>query len=165
MKLGILSDTHNHRTNLEKALEVLRREAVRTLIHCGDMTGPALVPLFEGMEVHYVFGNVDPEPEAVGEGVRGIGRGSSAGKEYHASHGGRSIAAIHGDRPALLHELISSGLYDYVFHGHTHRRRDETLGRTRVINPGALGGRHVEPRSICILDLGSGQARFVTIAE
>jgi predicted phosphodiesterase len=26
--------------------------------------------------------------------------------------------------------------YDYLLHGHTHVRRDERAGRTRIINPG-----------------------------
>jgi predicted phosphodiesterase len=27
---------------------------------------------------------------------------------------------------------------DYLLHGHTHELRDERIGRTRMINPGAL---------------------------
>ena len=47
--------------------------------------------------------------------------------------------------------------------GHTHRRRDQTIGRTRVINPGALGGVRWQRRSFCILDLATGEARFVKL--
>lgn len=35
----------------------------------------------------------------------------------------------------------------------THRFRDEMVGATRVINPGALGGRFVGERSFATLDL------------
>jgi predicted phosphodiesterase len=29
---------------------------------------------------------------------------------------------------------------DFLLHGHTHVPRDETIGLTRVLNPGTLGG-------------------------
>jgi predicted phosphodiesterase len=71
---------------------------------------------------------------------------------------------IHGDSEEVLRGLVASGQYAYVIHGHTHRRRDQTVGRTRVINPGALGGTRHQEHSLCILDLRSGEARFV-VAE
>ena len=66
-------------------------------------------------------------------------------------------------RTDVLGNLIASGEYAYVFHGHTHRRRDRMIGHTRVINPGALGGRRTERRSFCILDLATGETRFVEL--
>ncbi|NMC78654.1 MAG: metallophosphoesterase family protein, partial [Chloroflexi bacterium] len=36
-------------------------------------------------------------------------------------------------------------------------------GRTRVINPGALGGLRVMSPSFCLLDLDTGKARFVEL--
>lgn len=165
MKLGILSDTHNHRGNLTAALEAFRREGIATLVHCGDMTGPALVPLFTGFELHYVFGNVDGGPAEVAKAIRDLGKTNTAGREYHGEFDGKSVAVTHGDHADLLEELIRSGQFDYVLHGHTHRRRDERIGRTRVINPGALGGLHVQSRSICILEPASDQPRFVEIAD
>ena len=70
---------------------------------------------------------------------------------------------IHGDNEEALANLITSGRYAYVFHGHTHRRRDQMVGHTRAINPGALGGRRWQSRSFCILDLETGKAGFVEI--
>jgi predicted phosphodiesterase len=34
--------------------------------------------------------------------------------------------------------MALSGRYDYLFHGHTHVQDSNTIGSTRVINPGAL---------------------------
>jgi predicted phosphodiesterase len=70
---------------------------------------------------------------------------------------------IHGDNEKVLGNLISSGKHAYVFHGHTHRRRDQTIGHTRVVNPGALGGTRRQSRSFCILDLATGEMRFVKL--
>jgi predicted phosphodiesterase len=69
----------------------------------------------------------------------------------------------HGDNEGFLDGLIGSGKYAYVLHGHTHRRRDQTVGSTRVINPGALGGMRRERRSLCILDLTTARARFLKL--
>ena len=38
-----------------------------------------------------------------------------------------------------------------------------TIGRTRVINPGALGCMRRQLRSFCILDLTTGEIRFVEL--
>jgi len=63
----------------------------------------------------------------------------------------------------LLYHLVNSGEYAYVFHGHTHYRADWWAASTRVINPGALGGTKRESRSICIIDLESGEAQFIEV--
>jgi predicted phosphodiesterase len=70
---------------------------------------------------------------------------------------------IHGDNEEVLGNLVTSDQHAYVFHGHTHRRRDKTIGRTRVINPGALGGTRRQRRSLCVLNLKTGEARFVKL--
>jgi predicted phosphodiesterase len=59
--------------------------------------------------------------------------------------------------------LISSGIYAYVFRGHSHTRLDQRIGATRVINPGSLGGKRPQTRSICVLELPNGKAKFIEI--
>jgi len=50
----------------------------------------------------------------------------------------RYLVVTHGDDEAVLEELIRGEQFPYVCHGHTHRIRDERIGRVRVLNPGAL---------------------------
>jgi predicted phosphodiesterase len=50
--------------------------------------------------------------------------------------------------------------YRWVFHGHTHHRRDEVVHGVRIVNPGALGGLGRDPRSFCIVDLGAESVEF-----
>ena len=76
--------------------------------------------------------------------------------------GGRLIGITHGDREDVFEGLLLAEP-DYVFHGHTHRRRDERVGPTRIINPGALGGIRHEARSICVLDLATDQLEVVDL--
>jgi predicted phosphodiesterase len=76
---------------------------------------------------------------------------------------GYPIAVTHGHHG--LERLISEQEYRYVMHGHTHARRDTVIGRTRVINPGALGGRKPAPRHIAVLDTASDDLRFIEVPE
>jgi predicted phosphodiesterase len=67
----------------------------------------------------------------------------------------------HGDDLPELNRLVRSGIHRFVFTGHTHRRRDETIGSTRVFNPGALGGLQFESRSYSVVDLTSGEIETI----
>ena len=87
-----------------------------------------------------------------------------AGDVYEGELGGVKVAATHGHLTAKLNKLIRSRRYRYVFHGHTHRQRDELIGKTRIINPGALGGARYEPRSVCIVDFEKDEVRFITVS-
>lgn len=162
MKIGILSDTHDALSNTKAALDYLREQGAAFIIHCGDLTSPEVVQLFEGWDVVFVWGNMDEDTTSLRNAVRRIGR-ASIGDTFTAHLGGAHLAACHGNDAAMLRRLIRSGLYDYVFHGHTHQRRDEQVGRTRVINPGALGGQHEGPPSFCLLDLDNGEVTFVEL--
>ena len=57
--------------------------------------------------------------------------------------------------------MLDSGFFDYIFVGHTHRKMDEMMGKTRVINPGAIGGAHRGKRGYVILDTANGEVTDV----
>ena len=163
MKIGLLSDTHNNTENLTEALKIPDRESIRVVIFCGDVVDAELLPLFAGLELHLVEGNVDHDPAGLRRAVERLGNGSTFGLEYVATFEGKRIAALHGHLTDRLIEAIHSGVHDYVIHGHTHRRRDERIGATRVINPGALGGIRYESCSLAILDLATDDLRVIEI--
>jgi len=71
------------------------------------------------------------------------------------------LALLHGDNIPQLTHLIHSGDYDYVIHGHTHQLRDELIGHTRVINPGACGGGGLSPKTFAILELATGDLQVL----
>ncbi|MGD1996983.1 MAG: metallophosphoesterase family protein [Anaerolineae bacterium] len=164
MRVGLVSDTHDNLRNVRGAVEIFRREEVTRLLHCGDVCGAAVVEALEGFTVHFAQGNMDRMP-ALGLAVEALQGSGHLARSYSLVLDGRRVALLHGDDEGLLRHLIHSGQYAYVFHGHVHRQGDRRIGPTRVINPGALGGLRRGPRSICILDLRTGQARFIEIAE
>lgn len=162
MLIGVLSDTHNERQTTQEALNLLRERGVERLIHCGDLTTPEIVGLFAGWQVDFVYGNMDRQRRALDEAVATLARASI--DEVQMLHlAGQRVAVIHGHQEEQLSRLVG-GDYSYVFHGHTHSRRDETIGRTRVINPGALGGTRREPRSVCVVDLSERQVEFLKVS-
>ncbi len=163
MRIGILSDTHNHEANTQAALERFEREGVRRLFHCGDITGRGIVLLFANFEVTFVKGNGD-WPGDLLEAMLVVGAQRTLPARWAGTVGGRRLAMTHGDSTGVVYDLVHHGDNDYVFHGHSHRRRDERVGEVRVINPGALGGKHDQSRSIAILDLAHDRLDFVDIA-
>ncbi len=164
MKIGIISDTHDNLANLIAALDILRAEQVTNLLHCGDLCGPEIIRALAGLNVWIAQGNMDRRlklsPVTEETSIR-----ISLAWLQKPTLNGYPLAVIHGDNEEVLGNLITSGQHRYVFHGHTHRRRDQTVGRTRVINPGALGGTRKQSRSFCILDLTTGEARFVELGS
>jgi len=162
MKIGIISDTHDHTRNLQAALEVLQAEEVTTILHCGDVCGPEIIRILQGFDVWVAEGNVDRQL-GLTQAVKQMLKPGRLAWFHRPALDGVSLAMVHGDDEEALGSLITSGQYAYVLHGHTHRRQDKMVGRTRAINPGALGGTRWQGRSFCILDLATGQARFVEL--
>jgi len=163
MKIAIMSDTHDHLRNLQQALDLLRDEGITTILHCGDVCGPKIIHALAGFQVWIAEGNMDRRAEQMREAAKETLGYTPLAWIHRPTLDGYALAMIHGDNEEVLSNLITSGEYAYVFHGHTHRRRDERFGHTRIINPGALGGTRRQSRSFCILDLETGEARFFEV--
>jgi uncharacterized protein len=64
----------------------------------------------------------------------------------------------------LVNRWAKSGEFDFIFYGHSLRRTDNLVGKTRVINPGALGGPRYQSRSGFLLDLVSGDIKLLEVS-
>jgi len=163
MKVGILSDTHNDSAMTARSLQEFRRRDVSTLFHCGDLTSAEMVAHFRGFEVVFVRGNMDRhQKKAVKRAIAAQAGANWIGKGNEVELEGKRIAIAHGDRVEVL-EMLLYAEPDYLFTGHTHRRRNERIGSTRVINPGAVGGVQYEERSIAVLDLSSDELEVILL--
>ncbi|MFV1858433.1 MAG: metallophosphoesterase [Anaerolineales bacterium] len=163
MKLGVLADTHDNVNNLERVLDAYRKQGITQVIHCGDMTTEGTARSLEGFEVVYVDGNMDRDLPEIYRTLRDLNPHSVVLPTYEGEIGGVSIGVTHGDNENELRRLVDSGKHQYVFYGHTHRRRDETQGSTRILNPGALGALKFESRSYSIVDLDTGEATIIEL--
>ena len=63
MKVGILSDSHDHRDAAEGALLLFRAEGVGMVFHLGDVCSPAVLAAYgdPGIPLRGVFGNNDSD--------------------------------------------------------------------------------------------------------
>jgi uncharacterized protein len=141
MKLAIISDTHDNIPNLEKALKWMNENGIEQIIHCGDLCAPSMLvevlgPGFTG-QIHMVFGNVE-DRELLPKVVAGFANVKHYGDVGEVELGGRKIAFVHF--PDVAKKLAQTGKYDLVFNGHTHLPWEETIGKTKIVNPGTLAG-------------------------
>jgi uncharacterized protein len=132
----IVSDTHGDISRTEEALGRIRPLAPDLVLHCGDIGDASFLSMFAELNVRFVLGNCDHGAELNREAER-LGW-EKIGSELELSVLGRRFYMYHGTKHAIIDEMAGAQLYDYVLHGHTHERRDEVLGRTRIINPGAI---------------------------
>ena len=166
MRIGVLSDTHNNIGNLLKALRLFKEEGITKLVHCGDMVNITTAQQIAGFDLIYVNGNMDDSAEAVNDTLWMLNANNETpGAAYTGKLDGVAIAVTHGHLPGKLEQLLRSRRYTFLFTGHTHKQRDEKIGKTRLINPGALGGARYGARTICIVDLKSQDVRFIEVSE
>lgn len=149
MKIGIISDVHDHTENLRNALKQL--QDTEALICCGDLCSPFIVDILgEGYtmgDIHLVFGNNDGDLFRITKKAGGYSHMKLHGEFCETELAGRHFAINHFDN--IGRALARAGLYDVVCYGHNHQFEVRREGETLVINPGEIMG------------VLSGQATFV----
>ena len=162
MIIGILSDSHGDCERTLRAAQELCRKGAKALIHCGDIGSEGVLQELAGIDipVHAVLGNVDLYDPFLKSFPTDIGI-QIHGRFADLHLGQKRIAVMHGDDEKKLFETIKSDAYDYVFRGHTHIRSDEHIGKTRVINPGALYRTHTH--SVALLDVIKDDLEFILV--
>ncbi len=159
LRLGIVSDTHGHVDYTQAAVRMLESLDVNVVLHCGDIGTSEIVRLFHRWPTHFVFGNVD-DPRELRETI------SAAGQTCHERFGelelaGRRIALLHSDDFQQFDQAKRSSRYDLVCYGHTHKADQQLIGKTLVLNPGALYRAY--PHSLAIVDLPELKVTNVSI--
>ena len=152
MLIGLMSDTHNNRPGMHYALDIFRALGIRVILHAGDLISAELLEEFKDFSLFLSFGNGD-DPFYISTKAERLSERFECEEMLDLNLADKRIFMIHGDHRSELEKRITSGGYDYVIHGHSHRFRDEKVGSTRVINPGAMGGRFVGEKSFATLDL------------
>lgn len=157
MRIGILSDIHDHIGRLREALG--RLEGADVLLCCGDLCAPFMVDeLADGFDgpVHVVFGNNDGDRFRLG--------GAAAGREGFQLHGEFAEpdpGTLGGTRVAMHHfpevgaAVAAAGRHELVCWGHTHRWSAERRDGTVALNPGEIMGR-LGPPTFAVYDTGTG---------
>jgi predicted phosphodiesterase len=82
---------------------------------------------------------------------------------------GLRFGIYHRTSEKLREAAIESGIYNVFIHGHTHKRREDKIGQTLVLNPGAAHKKvksasgFFEEGGIMIFDTQSKEYKYVPL--
>ena len=160
VKVGILSDSHDHRGAAEGALLLFRAEGVGLVLHLGDVCSPAVLAGYgdPAIILRGVFGNNDSDRDGLQEATGGAFR---QGPRIETVDGRKILLAHSYDQ--LRGELTGQGRFDLVLFGHTHRPLTMRVGNALVVNPGESCGLMGGKNTCAIVDLATMEPRIVEI--
>jgi len=159
MLIGILSDSHGHASRTAEAVRILLEAGAEILLHLGDIETTAVLDELVGHNAHIVFGNCDWDHRSLATYAEHVG----IAVEHPRGHlviADKTVVFTHGDRDEIMSQTLNEGVH-YLLHGHTHQVRDEKVGTTRIINPGALF--RASQYTVAVLDPESDDLRFLEI--
>lgn len=157
MKIGVLSDSHDHLDNLRKAMAAFKKAGVKKVIHAGDFVAPFTLPVLgeAGCPVVGVFGNNDGERVGLSRGFARLGELHERPHELEIE--GRRVIVLH--EPVALPELAAA--FDLVIYGHTHK----IDVRQNLLNPGEVCGWVTGKASCAVVDLPKKGAPKIQILD
>ena len=163
MKIGIISDSHDHHVNILKAVEVFRDKRPDYIFHAGDIISPFAARVFaevEGARFRAVFGNNDGEKLLLKGVITDFG-GQICEGPYRCEVKGKKICMMH--RLSDLEEIVSDGRYDVVIYGHTHKKDIRQVADTLVINPGETTDWLTDESSVVLLELDDMSTEVISL--
>jgi len=172
MKIAIISDIHNNEVNLQKVLDFCAREKISEIICCGDLASQESLDFlnekFSG-QIYYCFGNMDNDQLRNFENVseykntkifKKVGEIKFSSPAQGEAGRGWSVAFVHF--PEVAKKLATSGKFDFVFYGHTHKPWVENIDQTILLNPGNVAG-EIFPPTFAIWDTTKDKEPFKLI--
>ena len=152
MLIGIVGDTHNNLKNISKICEIFNEKKVDLVIHTGDITLPKSLKAFEKLNCKLlgVFGNNDiDEKNDLLEASKEF-QCNMYDEPFFCELSNKKICIVH--HPELINENLIQHA-DFIFHGHTHRYRNEVIDQTIIFNPGECAGFLKGKNKIGIVDI------------
>jgi uncharacterized protein len=135
MKIAIISDSHDNLATLKIALAWIKKEKIKVIIHCGDVSKEEFLKealADYGGRIFLSRGNCDIDSF---KSVPKIKVFDDFGQVKLA---GKKIAFCHF--PPTAEILAQKNCYDAVFYGHNHKPWVNKVGKTKLANPGNLAG-------------------------
>ncbi len=160
MRIGVVSDTHNHLPNVARIVELLNAARVEWVVHTGDITQAETLEVLARLDAPLVgvFGNNDAgEREALeAAAARYAMRLAEPPLELRLAE--RRIVVVHDPRDLAAHFGAS---HHVALHGHTHRRAIERTHGRLVFNPGECAGHLAGHNAVGVVDLASLEAEIL----
>lgn len=180
MRIGIISDSHDDVTSVNKAIDIFFDNDIKVAIHAGDIISPPIVNEFKRLtdqDVKFfgVFGNNDGEKRGL-ENAFSFISGELLGDIGKIEIDNMKICIYHGQDLKKKEKLISSQKFDVFIYGHSHVKDSEKRimkkRETLILNPGSSHGeattRFSDPPyfpkpSIIIFDTVSKEVKFIDL--
>ena len=137
MQCLIISDSHYHEENIEKALKKCRGAEVVFYLGDGIRALGSVIDRHPEVAWFYVLGNCDRPTEIRGVPVGKVERVTLCGKRIVLTHG--DLYGAKYGRGGLISLAKEEGA-DVVLYGHTHEPKEEYISERDLwlFNPGAL---------------------------
>jgi len=158
--IGIISDTHDNRPAIEKAVALFNRREVSLVAHAGDFISPFTVLDFKKLTcpLEMVFGNNDGERVGLSAAFKDCGTLLPGPRTF--THYGKKFFLMH--EHGCLEQVAAAAAVDVIIYGHTHDV-DIRKGPPFIINPGEAGGWLRGRTTAAILDLDRMEAELVDL--
>jgi putative phosphoesterase len=151
MRIGVVSDTHNHMDNVGRIVELFNAARVERVVHTGDITQAKTLHVLARLEAPLVgvYGNNDLERESLEAAASEHGL-DLVDPPLHFVWAERRIVVVHDPKDL---DRDSLGAADVALHGHEHREVIEHREGSLVFNPGECAGHMPGLNQIGVLDL------------
>ncbi len=180
MLLGVISDSHDHLTNIDRAIDLLKELGVQGLVHAGDFVAPFAVKrlIHLGLPIWAVRGNNDGEVAGLRNSFNFL-RSNYSEVDHDLRLGDRRLVIQH--IPHSWNDLLNAeSPPDVLIFGHTHqpylRRQGEEVHSpnsmkinvpascpTLILNPGELCGWMTGTARLATLDLDTLRVERYTL--
>jgi len=159
VRIGVVSDTHNHLPNVERIVTLFHEARVARVVHTGDITQPKTLDAFAALAVPLVavYGNNDQERPGLEAAARRHGIALHE-PPLELTWAGRRILVVHD--PLDLDRHLGHH-HDVALHGHDHRYVSERRGATLVFNPGECAGHMEGQNAVGVVDLARLETRLL----
>lgn len=159
MRIGVISDTHDHLDYLRRAVDALNDLQVELVLHAGDYVAPFVVNELARLRCRLqgIFGNNDGERLGLTKRISAIGQVQV--QPLFLELEGCRLAMVHEPEP--VEAFARSGLYDLVIYGHTHQQELRTVGDCVVLNPGEVCGWLTGEPTCAVITLPEAQVEWL----
>ncbi len=170
MKLAVISDTHDNKEKILKAVSIMNERKVDALIHCGDYVAPFVRRWFDGLSENIkenffgVFGNNDGEKLYLKKVLGQICEFVEPSLELIKKLDKKKIFAAHMPHKDTIDALARSGVFNIILTGHTHNIVNKKYDNgVLVINPGECCGYLTGKATFAIIDTEKMEAEIIEL--
>ncbi len=167
--IAVISDSHDHRDNILKAVSIINEKNVEALIHCGDTVSPFVKRWFDKIndkainQYFSVYGNNDGERLYLKQILGQICKFPQNSNEHIIELGGKRIYVSHMPKKETIEALANSGMFDIILSGHTHLMVNRKHKGVLILNPGELCGYLTDKPTFAIIDTETMEAEIIEL--